>query len=222
MVPRAINPVTELATWRWSWRVVGIVAARLVTGRASSWRRGLALVLFVATLSCGAAEPMSQFGNYPRTHQYIHLPGCDSLKVFRIKYWVFDYDSPAVQLEYSSPTHVADSASSYALAGRIWKSFEPYADAAGIRKVILTETVLDTVSIPPLMTSKTMHFGVILSRDSSETWRFKDSGKALPARSMNDDNENLSDVNGAPMSTVVFAKEMNEIIGSVNKQAGNP
>ena len=189
---------------------------------ASLYRGASIFALSISALSCGAAEPMGQFGNYPRTHQYIHLPGCDSLKVFRIKYWVFDYDSPAVQLEYSSPTHVADSASSYALAGRIWKSFEPYVDAAGIRKVILTETVLDTVSIPPLMTSKTTHFGVIISRDSGETWRYRDSGKALPARSMNADNENLSDVNGTPMSTVMFAKEMNEIIGSVKKQAGNP
>jgi hypothetical protein len=34
MVPRAINPVTELAKWRWNWRVVGIVAALV----AACWR----------------------------------------------------------------------------------------------------------------------------------------------------------------------------------------
>ena len=183
-------------------------------------RRGIAFVLVGAALSCGPAEPSSLYGNYPRTRQYIHLPGCDSLKVFRVKYWVFDYDSPAIQLEYSSPTHVADSATSYALAGRIWKSFEPYVDALGVRKVILTETVLNTLSIPPLITGKTTHFGVVLERDPSETWRFEDSGKALPARSMNDDNESLSDLNGAPMSTAVFAKEMNAIIASTKQASG--
>jgi hypothetical protein len=165
---------------------------------------------------------MGQFGNYRRTHQYIHLSGGDSLKVFRVKYWVFDYDPPALQLEYSSPTHVADSASSFALAGRIWTAFEPYAEATGVRRVILTETVLDTVSIPPLMTSKTEHYGVFLTRDSGETWRFKDSGKALPVRSLNGNSEDLSDVNGAPMSQAALAKEMNEIIASTNERARKP
>jgi hypothetical protein len=189
---------------------------------AALFRRALILAFSCAALSCGAAEPMGQFGNYPRTHQYIHLAGGDSLKVFRVKYWVFDYDSPAIQIEYSSPTHVADSASSYALAGRIWTAFEPYVDATGVRKVILTETVLDTVNIPPLMTSLTKHFGVILSRDSSETWRFRDSGKALPARSLSGNSEGLSDQNGAPMPQAVFAKAMNEIIASTKESEGKP
>jgi len=179
--------------------------------------------LLSTTLSCGAAEPIGRFGQYHRTHQYIHLPGCDSLKVFRVKYWVFkDGNPPALQLEYSSPTHVADSASSSSLAGRIWTAFEPYADATGVRSVILTETVLDTVSIPPLMTSQTKHFGIILIRDSDERWRFKDSGKTLPPRSLNDNSEDLSDVNGAPMSQAAFAKEMNAVIASANKLGGQP
>ena len=87
------------------------------TAYAALVRRALILALSGAVLSCGAAEPMGQFGNYKRTHQYIRLDGDQTLKVFRLKYWVFDYDSPAIQLEYESPTHVADSASLYALAG---------------------------------------------------------------------------------------------------------
>lgn len=201
---------------------VAIEHEEMRTPHVALIRRGLILALSGAALSCGVAEPMGQFGNYRRTHQYIHLAGGDSLKVFRVKYWVFDYDPPAMQLEYSSPTHVADSASSFALAGRIWTAFEPYAEATGVRRVILTETVLDTVSIPPLMTSKTAHYGVILARDSGETWRFKDSGKALPVRSLNGNSEDLSDVNGAPMSQAAFAKEMNEIIASTNELARKP
>ena len=85
--------------------------------------------------------------------------------------------------------------------------------------MILTETVLDTVSISSLLTLRTKHFGVIVSRDSSETWRFKDSGKALRARSLGDDSGGLSDVNGAPMSPATFAREMNETIASMNQSA---
>jgi hypothetical protein len=80
--------------------------------------RWLALV---ALLGCGTPDAVGDYGQYHIANQWIRLGSGDSLRVFRLKYWVFtDGSKPAVQLEYSSPSGVADSAAAFPLMERIW------------------------------------------------------------------------------------------------------
>jgi hypothetical protein len=178
-------------------------------------RRSLALVI-LALLGCGTPDAMGQYGQYHITNRWIHLRAGDSLKVFRVKYWVFtDGSKPAVQLEYASPTGTADSVTAFSLLERIWPAFAPYVEKADLDKAIITETVLDTLNVSPVKLSGTRHFGIVVIHDADGVWRVKLSGRALAPASTTE-TLGLTDINGVPMSPTQFAESMNSLVDSMD------
>jgi hypothetical protein len=122
-----------------------------------------------------------------------------------------------VQLEYSSPSGVADSVTAFALLERVWAAFGPYVERAGLEHAILTETVLDTLNVQSLKLSKNAHYGIVLSHDIDGLWRVKASGHALaPVKAS--ETLWLTDPNGNPMSLGDFAQMMKSLADSMSSR----
>ena len=166
-------------------------------------------------IACGSPDAVGRFGEYRAHHQFLFLDRNDSLRVFRVKLWRFaDGSPPGLQLEYDSREWPVDSASSLALATRIWPTFEPYVEAVGVGTAILTETKLDTTSTLPTIVTSVHHFGVVLQKDSRGHWHFKNSPELVPPSNLSGVN-GLTDWTGRRISAVEFGNMMRAAMDSI-------
>ena len=159
---------------------------------------GLCAVLFAA--ACGAPITQGPYGPYYRHSKHLVLGEAETLTVYRLKTWTFaDASSPpAMQLEYEAPFSVTDTGEVRREALRVWPWFAPYVTANGLHIAIITATNLHSGAVP------SGHYGLIAEDGPGNSWRFKDSGGALPPADTST-VPHIIDIDGKPMAFVAPA-----------------
>src|SRR5437879_4471169 len=143
---------------------------------------GLLIALATGVSACGRQLPQSQFGVYYRQTKHLILPSGDSVKVYRVKYWIFESGPPALQLEYEPPFAVSDTAAVHREARLLWPFFAPYVEAKGLTGGIVTATNLHVYGIWPILwTSRSKSFGFVAQKGRDGRWRFENDTVPLPA-----------------------------------------
>jgi len=138
------------------------------------------LVSFLAA-GCMAPTPVGQFGPYHRSNKFLRLDSGDSITVYRVKLWQFENgEPPALQLEYESPTTVADTASVLAFASRLWPVFRPYVDSAHVGVAILTATNLQRRGWGRFGTTSFQSYGLVASKGPDDRWYLPSHPDPLP------------------------------------------
>ena len=139
------------------------------------------LLSSLALAGCTAPTPVGQFGPYYRSNKFLRLDNGDSITVYRVKLWQFDNgEPPALQLEYESPTPVADTAAVLAFAARLWPAFRPYVDSAHVTGAILTATNLRRRGWGRFGTTSFQSYGLVAGRGADGVWYLAGHPGPLP------------------------------------------
>jgi len=153
----------------------------------SSWRGRItrflvpSLLLFSAAVAAGQGPPpRGQFGEYREHNPLLRTAAGDTFTVFRVKYWTFDQDPHALQLEYASPGPVSDTLAVRAMVRRIWPSFAPYVERLGLDAALVTATNFERTGSFLAWNARFQSFTVTIRRDASGQWRPDGAREPLP------------------------------------------
>lgn len=126
--------------------------------------------------------PQGQYGPYPPGgEKHLRLDSGKALDIYRVKYWTFGSgDPPALQLEYEALGSLQDVPALRQTARELWPAFAPYVEALDLDHAIITATKLRRYGLIGFWWVRTNHFGLVVSRDSTGTWRFADDRSPLP------------------------------------------
>jgi hypothetical protein len=128
---------------------------------------------------CGPSPVVGQFGPYPDQPAQLRTASGEIVDVYRIKYWRFQSDRSALQIEYAFDG-IADTTAVRQGARAIWPVFVAYVDSAGLSEAILTATALERHRAGSFWGARARSFGVLAHRDSLGRWYFKGDDEVLP------------------------------------------